>query len=165
MNSIKSLLNPMSQREVEDFECNSKETDNSNQNQNNKNKIENQEIQVDISNKKRKLTIELPIYENIQKDYNLPNKPPIIEAEKFKDRLKKEDIERLTIKNTVLTDITPLLILPQKVAANKLDMSESMLCKKYKEITNKKWPYRQLRKIEREIAVTKSNKELKNTKR
>jgi len=48
----------------------------------------------------------------------------------------------------------------QKAAAAKLDMSESMLCKKFKESVNKKWPYRQIRKIEREIAITENSDEL-----
>jgi hypothetical protein len=74
--------------------------------------------------------------------------------------MKKEDLERLTLKNTLLTDITPLLIYTQKVAASKLDMSESMLCKKFKETINKKWPYRQIRKIERDIAITQNKEEL-----
>ena len=64
-------------------------------------------------------------------------------------------------KSSLLTDITPLLILPQKVAAERLGLSESMLCKRFKERTNKKWPYRQLRKIEREIAISKSKAEIK----
>jgi hypothetical protein len=68
----------------------------------------------------------------------------------------------LKLKNTILTDITPLLILPQKLAASKLDMSESMLCKKFKEAVNKKWPYRLLRKIEKEIATCKSKEVLED---
>ena len=39
-------------------------------------------------------------------------------------------------------DITDLLILPQKEAAKRLGISESMLCKRFKECTKRKWPYR-----------------------
>jgi len=46
-------------------------------------------------------------------------------------------------------DITPLLVLPQKEAASKLGISESMLCKRFKECTRRKWPYRYLRKIDK----------------
>jgi hypothetical protein len=34
------------------------------------------------------------------------------------------------------------LTLPQKEAAAKLGISESMLCKRFKECTRRKWPYR-----------------------
>jgi len=50
-------------------------------------------------------------------------------------------------------DITPLLVLPQKEAATKLGISESMLCKRFKECTRRKWPYRYLRKIDKMIRV------------
>ena len=39
-------------------------------------------------------------------------------------------------------DITDLLTLPQKEAARRLGISESMLCKRFKECTRRKWPYR-----------------------
>jgi len=39
-------------------------------------------------------------------------------------------------------DITHLLPLPQKEAARRLGISESMLCKRFKESTPRKWPYR-----------------------
>lgn len=42
-------------------------------------------------------------------------------------------------------DITDLLTLPQKEAAKKLGISESMLCKRFKECTRRKWPYRYVR--------------------
>ena len=95
-----------------------------------------------------------------KKIFRLPTRPPKVDYNKFKHRMRKEDLERLTIKNTLLTDITPLLIYTQKVAASKLDMSESMLCKKFKETINKKWPYRQIRKIEKEIAVAENKDDL-----
>ena len=45
-----------------------------------------------------------------------------------------------------LMDITPLLIYPQKKAAQMLQISESMMCKKWKESTNRKWPFRSIQK-------------------
>jgi len=50
-------------------------------------------------------------------------------------------------------DITPLLVLPQKEAASKLGISESMLCKRFKECTRRKWPYRYLRKIDKMLQM------------
>jgi len=55
-------------------------------------------------------------------------------------------------------DITLLLVLPQKEAAQKLGISESMLCKRFKECTRRKWPYRYIRKIEKMIRVLTLNK-------
>jgi hypothetical protein len=55
-------------------------------------------------------------------------------------------------------DITPLLVLPQKEAATRLGISESMLCKRFKECTRRKWPYRYLRKIDKMIRVLTLNK-------
>ncbi|EFA79181.1 hypothetical protein PPL_08007 [Heterostelium album PN500] len=50
-------------------------------------------------------------------------------------------------------DITELLVLPQKEAASRLGISESMLCKRFKECTRRKWPYRYLRKIDKVIKI------------
>jgi len=50
-------------------------------------------------------------------------------------------------------DITPLLVLPQKEAASKLGISESMLCKRFKECTRRKWPYRYLRKNDKMLPM------------
>jgi len=55
-------------------------------------------------------------------------------------------------------DITALLVLPQKEAASRLGISESMLCKRFKECTRRKWPYRYLRKIDKMIKVLTLNK-------
>jgi hypothetical protein len=55
-------------------------------------------------------------------------------------------------------DITTLLVLPQKEAATRLGISESMLCKRFKESTRRKWPYRYLRKIDKMIRVLTLNK-------
>jgi hypothetical protein len=48
---------------------------------------------------------------------------------------------------TTYIDITDLLTLPQKEAAAKLGISESMLCKRFKECTRRKWPYRYVRTL------------------
>jgi len=48
-------------------------------------------------------------------------------------------------------DITDFLTLPQKEAASRLGISESMLCKRFKECTRRKWPYRYIRKIDKII--------------
>jgi len=50
-------------------------------------------------------------------------------------------------------DITSLLVLPQKDAAQSLGISESMLCKRFKECTQRKWPYRYLQKIDKVIHI------------
>eukprot|EP01124_Arcella_intermedia_P031935 TRINITY_DN7344_c0_g1_i1.p1 TRINITY_DN7344_c0_g1~~TRINITY_DN7344_c0_g1_i1.p1 ORF type:complete len:527 (+),score=25.69 TRINITY_DN7344_c0_g1_i1:152-1732(+) len=55
-------------------------------------------------------------------------------------------------------DITPLLVLPQKEAASRLGISESMLCKRFKECTRRKWPYRYLRKIDKMLRLLTVNK-------
>eukprot|EP01125_Pyxidicula_operculata_P000791 TRINITY_DN106_c0_g1_i1.p1 TRINITY_DN106_c0_g1~~TRINITY_DN106_c0_g1_i1.p1 ORF type:complete len:490 (-),score=108.57 TRINITY_DN106_c0_g1_i1:481-1950(-) len=55
-------------------------------------------------------------------------------------------------------DITDLLTLPQKEAASRLGISESMLCKRFKECTRRKWPYRYLRKIDKMIRLLTLNK-------
>jgi len=55
-------------------------------------------------------------------------------------------------------DITELLILPQKEAAKQLGISESMLCKRFKERTKRKWPYRYLRKIDKIINMLNLHK-------
>jgi hypothetical protein len=50
-------------------------------------------------------------------------------------------------------DITDFLTLPQKEAATRLGISESMLCKRFKECTRRKWPYRYVRKIDKVITM------------
>lgn len=66
----------------------------------------------------------------------------------------------LGVSETVLSDITDLLSLPQKEAAQRLGISESMLCKRFKECTRRKWPFRYLRKIEKTISSLQSQKEV-----
>lgn len=55
-----------------------------------------------------------------------------------------------------LQDITELLTLPQKEAAHRLGISESMLCKRFKESTQRKWPYRYLLKLDKVIKILES---------
>lgn len=50
-----------------------------------------------------------------------------------------------------MVDITSLLGMPQRQAAEVLGISESMLCKRYKECTKRKWPFRYLGKLEKKI--------------
>lgn len=50
-------------------------------------------------------------------------------------------------------DITDLLLLPQKIAAQRLGLSESMLCKRFKEATRRKWPYRNVQKLDKLITA------------
>lgn len=57
------------------------------------------------------------------------------------------------IQSSCQVDITSLLGLPQRQAAQVIGISESMLCKRYKEQTMRKWPYRYLGKIEKRIAA------------
>jgi len=66
--------------------------------------------------------------------------------------------KELVLRLISFVDITPLLILPQKEAATRLGISESMLCKRFKECTRRKWPYRYLRKIEKMMNVLMLNK-------
>lgn len=58
-----------------------------------------------------------------------------------------------------LIDITPYLWLPQKIVAAKLGVTESYLCRKFKEASNRKWPHRYLIKLERELNQTHSKEE------
>lgn len=66
-------------------------------------------------------------------------------------KVKRSKISDSRIPDSLNVDITELLSLPQKEAASKLGISESMLCKRFKECTRRKWPYRYLRKIEKTI--------------
>jgi DNA-binding Lrp family transcriptional regulator len=92
-----------------------------------------------------------------------PACPPTITKEKIIElNLSSKEIEKLLKKSSLLTDITSLLPLPQKIAAAKLGISESMLCKRFKERTNKKWPHRYLKKIERDIENANTEEEKQN---
>eukprot|EP01091_Cochliopodium_minus_P021075 TRINITY_DN9489_c0_g1_i1.p1 TRINITY_DN9489_c0_g1~~TRINITY_DN9489_c0_g1_i1.p1 ORF type:complete len:241 (+),score=73.14 TRINITY_DN9489_c0_g1_i1:624-1346(+) len=62
-----------------------------------------------------------------------------------------------------LIDITPLLIHPQKKAAKLLQISESMMCKRWKEATNRKWPFRSIQKYLKLLKQLKNeNQDSKN---
>ena len=78
-----------------------------------------------------------------------------------KGQLDKNEVERLLKKDHLLTDITHLLTLPQKIAAAKLGINETILCKRFRQATNRKWPYRYLSKLEREIEECDSEEEKK----
>ncbi|KAL6071284.1 RWP-RK domain-containing protein [Balamuthia mandrillaris] len=67
---------------------------------------------------------------------------------------KRKQPERMSAEINYI-DITDLLTLPQKEAARRLGISESMLCKRFKECTRRKWPYRYLRKIDKIIGMLK----------
>ena len=80
--------------------------------------------------------------------------PPI---EEFK--MEKEQVMTLLEKDHLLTDITHLLVYPQKVAAAMLGIKEAILNKRFKEVTNRKWPFRYLAKIENELQNCKNEEE------
>jgi len=65
---------------------------------------------------------------------------------------------RMESSDSTYVDITSLLNVPQKEAANRLGISESMLCKRFKETTKRKWPYRYLRKIDKMVNLLTLNK-------
>jgi len=67
-------------------------------------------------------------------------------------------VKEKTSSDSHYIDITELLILPQKEAARQLGISESMLCKRFKECTRRKWPYRYLRKIDKVINMLNLHK-------
>jgi hypothetical protein len=76
------------------------------------------------------------------------------EDEELPSESKDDEVQKPKRKRSKLstfTDITHLLHLPQKEAAQKLGISESMLCKRFKEQTQRKWPFRTLRKLDRQI--------------
>lgn len=62
--------------------------------------------------------------------------------------------------NCIIVNISDLLTLPQKEAANHLGISDSMLCKRFKASTKRKWPYRYLKKLEKSIKCLESMKNL-----
>ena len=95
--------------------------------------------------------------------FDLPGSPPTLTKHKIQElNLNQKEIERILRKSSLLTDITSLLPLPQKIAAAKLGISESMFCKRFRERTNKKWPYRYLKKIERDLENANTEEEKKN---
>ena len=61
------------------------------------------------------------------------------------------NLKNLEKTNTVWVDITCLLHLPQKEASRVLGISVSLLCKRFKEATNRKWPQRLLKKVRKEL--------------
>ena len=81
------------------------------------------------------------------------------------DDKNEEEEEKLTQNNDsdqILTDITHLLVYPQKVAAAMLGVKVAILNKRFKEATERKWPYRALSKIENEMKNLKTEEEKKD---
>ena len=59
------------------------------------------------------------------------------------------------------TNLSPYFCFPQYKAARKLKIGVSILSKKWREVTNNKmWPYRSLKRLDREIVTIMKNLEL-----
>jgi len=75
----------------------------------------------------------------------------------------KEQDKRITEKkdeNSKFVDVTPFLTLPQHEAAKKLGIPSSTLAKRWKEAScNRKWPYRTVSKLDKEILTLLKNVE------
>jgi len=75
----------------------------------------------------------------------------------------KEQDRRLIEKkdeNSKFVDVTPFLTLPQHEAAKKLGIPSSTLAKRWKEAScNRKWPYRTVSKLDKEILTLLKNVE------
>jgi hypothetical protein len=56
----------------------------------------------------------------------------------------------------IIVDISQLLQLPQATAAALMGVSESLLCKRFKEATWRKWPYREMQKLKATILQLKA---------
>jgi len=90
--------------------------------------------------------------------------PLVVQSRLYKSNPKENIIKPIIKKrsshnrDSKYIDITPLLTLPQKQAALKLGISESMLCKRFKENTRRKWPYRHIQKLDKMIRVLSSQK-------
>lgn len=71
----------------------------------------------------------------------------------------KRIIERKD-ENSKFVDVTPFLTLPQHEAAKKLGIPSSTLAKRWKEAScNRKWPYRTVSKLDKEILTLLKNVE------
>lgn len=75
----------------------------------------------------------------------------------------KENDKRLVERkdeNSKFVDVTPFLTLPQHEAAKKLGIPSSTLAKRWKEAScNRKWPYRTVSKLDKEILTLLKNVE------
>jgi len=75
----------------------------------------------------------------------------------------KENEKRLIERkdeNSKFVDVTPFLTLPQHEAAKKLGIPSSTLAKRWKEAScNRKWPYRTVSKLDKEILTLLKNVE------
>ena len=73
--------------------------------------------------------------------------------------MNKQKIMKMIKNGYILTDITHLLVFPQKIAAAMLGIKIAILGKRFKEVTNRKWPFRYLSKIESDIEDCKNEEE------
>ncbi len=76
-----------------------------------------------------------------------------IDEEGIAPRPPKTSSKRGRPQSSCMVDITALLGMPQQQAAEVLGISESMLCKRYRECANRKWPFRKVAKLDKEIAA------------
>jgi len=141
------LFNLSSTNSTEEIECPSSPQEDSDDVSNLKSddelQTDNSSLEIFHSNKRKRDSYDKDcVGDSINSDSNSPPKKP---------RRKRP---------CVFTDITHLLTLPQKEAARILGISESMLCKRFKEQTQRKWPYRYLRKVERQMALKRKSKKL-----
>jgi len=136
------LFNLSSSNSAEEFECPSSPQDDSDDVSNLKSDDELLNDNSSELSNKRKRDADEKDFDSSNSDTNSPPK---------KARRKRP---------CVFTDITHLLTLPQKEAARILGISESMLCKRFKEQTQRKWPYRYLRKVERQMSLKRKSKKL-----
>lgn len=76
-------------------------------------------------------------------------RPKVYDTEEVRKRGRPTDAD-------TIVDISQMLKLPQKTAAAVLGISESMLCKRFKEFTRRKWPYREMMRLNASITQIKS---------
>eukprot|EP01091_Cochliopodium_minus_P020849 TRINITY_DN924_c0_g1_i1.p1 TRINITY_DN924_c0_g1~~TRINITY_DN924_c0_g1_i1.p1 ORF type:complete len:182 (+),score=60.59 TRINITY_DN924_c0_g1_i1:29-574(+) len=145
MNKISFLLNPMS-KEEEEMIFHEENVD--------KKKRNNEEMSLlTDSFKRRKITVDVNQAQNILGHINQMNNLKNENNHLFHDvpNLEIREVERLLKKELLLTDITHLLVLPQKIAALRLGISETILCKRFRQASNRKWPFRYITKIDRDL--------------
>jgi len=92
-----------------------------------------------------------------QQTYNIPayGNNALIQPKETEKRMveRKDD-------NSKFVDVTPFLTLPQHEAAKKLGIPSSTLAKRWKEAScNRKWPYRTVSKLDKEILTLLKNVE------
>lgn len=114
------------------------------------------------NNIKESFPTTFPLKRSVEEISEIAPSSPISSIDESDDNDSQENSQKKKNRKRpcVLTDITHLLTLPQKEAAKILGISESMLCKRFKEQTQRKWPYRYLRKVERQITLKQKSKKL-----